>query len=128
MSVQTYSPQTDNGLSQAPPVQLTQAAIEHVREQLTRQPSAKGLRLGVKSSGCSGWKYDLSLAQTVKDDDIAVQVANGVTVFIDSASIDYVKGIQIDFAHEGLNRAFRFNNPNIESECGCGESFSVKAL
>lgn len=121
MTVQTYSPQT-----QAPLVQLTQAAIDHVRTQLARQPSAKGLRLGVKSSGCSGWKYDLSLAETVNDDDIVVRIADNLEVFVDPASIDYVKGTQIDFSLEGLNRVFRFNNPNVDSECGCGESFSVK--
>lgn len=126
MTVQTYSPQSDNGLSQAPLIQLTQPAIEHVREQLARQPSAKGLRLGVKSSGCSGWKYDLSLAQTVNDGDIVVQVAENLAVFIDPASIDYVKGTQIDFIREGLNLTFRFINPNVDTECGCGESFSVK--
>lgn len=126
MTVQTYRPQTDNGLSPAPPVQMTQPAIDHVREQIARQSSAKGLRLKVKSSGCSGWKYDLSLTETVNNDDIIVQIADDLTMFIDSKSIDYVAGTQIDFIHEGLNRTFRFNNPNVDSECGCGESFSVK--
>jgi iron-sulfur cluster assembly accessory protein len=126
MKVQTYTPQTDN-IPQTPLVQLTQSAIEHVRAQLARQPSAKGLRLGVKSSGCSGWKYDLSLAETVNDDDIVVRIADDLAMFVDAASIDYVKGTQIDFAREGLNRAFRFNNPNVDSECGCGESFSIKS-
>lgn len=125
MTVQTYTPQTGN-VSQTPLVQLTPPAVEHVRAQLARQPSAKGLRLGVKSSGCSGWKYDLSLAETVNDDDIVVRIADDLAVFVDPASVDYVKGTQIDFTREGLNRTFRFNNPNVDSECGCGESFSVK--
>lgn len=127
MAVQTYTPQTDNGVEQTPLVQLTQPAIEHVREQLEQQPSAKGLRLGVKSSGCSGWKYNLSLAQSANDDDIIVQITDDVVVLIDPASLDIVKGTQIDFVREGLNRTFRFSNPNVDSECGCGESFSVKA-
>lgn len=125
MTVQTYSPQTDNSQAQPPLVQLTPAALEHVREQLIRDSSAIGLRFGVKNSGCSGWKYDVSLANAVNDGDITVQIAD-VTIYIDSASIKFVKGTQIDFVREGLNRTFRFNNPNIESECGCGESFSVK--
>lgn len=124
MTVQTYTPQND--ISKTPLVQLTPPAVEHVRAQLARQPSAKGLRLGVKSSGCSGWKYDLSLTETVNDDDIVVHIADDLAVFVDPASIDYVKGTQIDFTREGLNRTFRFNNPNVDSECGCGESFSVK--
>lgn len=127
MTVQSYSPEANNGLSRTPLVQLTQPAIEHVRAQLARQPSAKGLRLSVKSSGCSGWKYDLALAQAVNDDDVIVQVADDLAVFVDPASIDYVKGTQIDFAREGLNQVFRFSNPNVDSECGCGESFSVKS-
>jgi iron-sulfur cluster assembly accessory protein len=126
MTVQTYLPNTDSQ-SQPSLVQLTPVALEHVREQLARQSSAIGLRLGVKSSGCSGWKYDISLTESVNDGDIAVQI-DDVTVYIDSASIEFVKGTQIDFVREGLNRTFRFNNPNIESECGCGESFSIKSL
>lgn len=124
MTVETYTPQSD--ISKTPLVQLTPQAVEHVRAQLARQPSAKGLRLAVKSSGCSGWKYDLSLAETVNDDDIVVHIAGDLAVFVDPASIDYVKGTHIDFTREGLNRTFRFNNPNVDSECGCGESFSVK--
>lgn len=109
-----------------PPITLTAAAIEHIRAQLASLPAAKGLRFGVKASGCSGWEYQLLPAENTQADDIIVKVDNDLNVFIDPISIPYIQGTEIDFVKQGLNRQFRFNNPNIDSECGCGESFSVK--
>lgn len=121
MTAQTYNPQT------AAPVTMTPAAIDHVRGQLVGQPDAKGLRFSVKSSGCSGWSYHVAPATEIRDSDVKVEVSDDLTVFVDPDSLQYIKGTEIDFVRDGLNHTFRFRNPNVDAECGCGESFSVKA-
>lgn len=105
---------------------MTAAAVAHVLKQLEEVPDAKGLRFGVKTSGCSGWSYHLSPALSVNDDDIEIRVDECLLLFIDNVSLEFVNGTTIDFVQQGLNRQFKFDNPNVDSECGCGESFSVK--
>jgi iron-sulfur cluster assembly protein len=83
-----------------------------------------GLRLGVKQTGCSGYAYVVSYADEIKPSD-AVFDAAGVKVVVDAASLQFVDGTEIDFVREGLNEAFKFRNPNVKGECGCGESFNV---
>ena len=104
---------------------MTEPAVLHARRQLANRPGARGLRLGVKASGCSGYKYVLDWVDQPSDEDREFPIAEGVSVFVDSKSLPFVNGTEIDFVKEGLNSMFKFNNPNVDAECGCGESFSV---
>jgi iron-sulfur cluster assembly accessory protein len=125
----THSSNTESlgkAAGNVPPVSMTLPAIAYAQQQLAGIPGAKGLRFGIKASGCSGWSYHISPALTVNENDVEVHLAENLILFIDAESIDYVHGTTIDFVQQGLNQQFRFDNPNVESECGCGESFSVK--
>ena len=82
------------------------------------------MRLGVKKTGCSGYAYVVNYADEVAAGDVVFEVA-GVKVIVDADSLHFVDGTEIDFVRDGLNEAFRFRNPNVRGECGCGESFSV---
>jgi iron-sulfur cluster assembly protein len=105
-------------------VTLTQRAATHVSNFLTKRGKGVGLRLGVRTSGCSGMAYKLEFADAVNPDDVLFE-SNGVKVIIDPKSLPYLEGTELDFAREGLNEGFKFNNPNVKDECGCGESFNV---
>jgi len=105
-------------------ISLTEPAAERVRSYLDNRGSGLGLRIGVKKTGCNGFAYVVNYADTVNDDD-AVFEDGGVTVVVDQESLALIDGTEVDFVKEGLNEAFRFRNPNISGECGCGESFSI---
>jgi iron-sulfur cluster assembly protein len=105
-------------------VSLTPTAAERVRNFLASRGRGVGLRLGVKKTGCSGFAYVVNYADEVGAGDVVFE-ASGVKVIVDAESLRYVDGTEIDFVREGLNEAFRFRNPNVRGECGCGESFSV---
>jgi iron-sulfur cluster assembly protein len=105
-------------------ISLTPAAAERVRSFLASRGHGVGLRLGVRKTGCSGFAYVVNYADEVGADD-AVFENSGVKVIVDSESLQLVDGTQIDFVRQGLNEAFRFSNPNVRGECGCGESFNV---
>ena len=105
-------------------VNLTERAAQHVARSLQRRGKGVGLRVGVKTSGCSGMAYQLEFADESDDDDLEYE-GGGVRVFVDPKSLAYIDGAELDFVREGLNEGFRFNNPNVKSECGCGESFNV---
>jgi len=105
-------------------VSLTPAAAERVQSFLATRGHGVGLRLGVRKTGCSGFAYVVSYADEIGAADV-VFVDRGVKVIVDGESLRYVDGTEIDFARHGLNEAFKFRNPNIRGECGCGESFSV---
>ncbi|PID61445.1 MAG: iron-sulfur cluster assembly protein IscA [Gammaproteobacteria bacterium] len=105
-------------------ITLTDRAAEHVRSYLEKRGKGIGLRLGVRTTGCSGMAYVLEFADEVAAND-AVFENNDVTVVVDRKSLVYLDGTELDFAREGLNEGFRFNNPNVKDECGCGESFNV---
>ncbi len=119
MSIETYDPNAKADVS------MTEAAIVHVRKQLKKNPDMAGIRLGVKKSGCSGFKYDVEFVTGADDGDDAIQVADDVTLFVAADARAYVRGTEIDFTKEGLNSTIKFNNPNAKDLCGCGESFSV---
>ena len=104
-------------------IQLSEVAAERVREFLKRESGA-ALRLGVKRTGCSGWAYQVSIAQTVAPDDHEF-TDKGLKIVIDEKSLPMVQGTEIDFVRAGLNQNFVFKNPNVTGECGCGESFAV---
>jgi len=106
-------------------VSMTEKAIDYARKQLASDSSAKGIVLGVKKSGCSGFKYDLQLMRDVEGNEKTFQVADDVTLYVTVEALPYVNGTEIDYTTQGLNSTMVFNNPNAKDECGCGESFSV---
>ena len=105
-------------------VALTERAAAHVQKFLTRRGKGVGLRLGVKTSGCSGMAYTLEFVDELADEDLTFD-SHGVTVVVDPKSLVYLSGTELDFVREGLNEGFKFNNPNVKDQCGCGESFTV---
>ena len=105
-------------------ISLTPPAADRVRNFLQTRGKGVGLRLGVKKTGCSGFAYVVSYADEVGVDDVVFDDA-GVKVIVDHEALRYVDGTEIDFVRQGLNEAFKFRNPNIKGECGCGESFTV---
>lgn len=105
-------------------ITMTEKAATHVRNFLQKRGKGKGLRLGVRTSGCSGLAYTLEFVDEENPDDMRFE-SHGVNVFIDPKSLAFLDGTELDFAREGLNEGFKFNNPNVKSECGCGESFNV---
>ena len=105
-------------------VALTERAAAHVQKFLTRRGKGVGLRLGVKTSGCSGMAYTLEFVDELADEDLTFD-SHGVTVVVDPKSLVYLSGTELDFVREGLNEGFKFNNPNVAATCGCGESFTV---
>lgn len=106
------------------PITLTEAAAHRVQTFLDSRGKGFGVRLGVRTSGCSGLAYVLEFVDEVDDGD-AVFEDRGVKVVIDPKSLVYLDGTQLDYGKEGLNEGFKFNNPNVKDECGCGESFKV---
>jgi iron-sulfur cluster assembly protein len=105
-------------------ISLTAAAADRVRTFLIRRGRGLGLRLGVKKTGCSGFAYVVNYADDLGSEDIVFE-DQGVKVIVDRDSLGFIDGTQVDFVKQGLNEAFRFRNPNVRGECGCGESFTV---
>jgi len=105
-------------------VQLTDRAAEHVKRYMEKRGKGVGLRLGVRTTGCSGLAYKIEFADEVKPEDQTFE-SNGVRVLVDPKSLAYLDGTELDFVREGLNEGFKFNNPNEKDRCGCGESFNV---
>ena len=105
-------------------ITLTEAAASRVRNYLGNRGKGLGVRLGVKTSGCSGLAYVLEFVDELAEGDQVFE-DRGVKVIIDSKSLVYLDGTELDYGKEGLNEGFRFNNPNVKDQCGCGESFKV---
>jgi iron-sulfur cluster assembly protein len=105
-------------------ITLTPTAAQRVEKFLANRGKGLGLRLGVKTTGCSGMAYTLEFVDEQVPDDIQFE-SLGIKVFVDPKSLVYIDGTELDFAKEGLNEGFKFNNPNVKDECGCGESFTV---
>ena len=105
-------------------ISLTAAAADRVKNFLGRRGHGLGLRLGVKKTGCSGFAYVVNYADEVNPNDLVFE-DQGVKVIVDKESLGLIDGTQVDFVKQGLNEAFRFRNPNVKGECGCGESFTV---
>ena len=105
-------------------ITLTEKAAEHVQKFLQKRGKGEGIRLGVKTSGCSGMAYVLEFVDQPNDEDLAFE-SFGVKVFADPKSMVYIDGTLLDYTKEGLNEGFKFQNPNVKDECGCGESFNV---
>jgi len=105
-------------------ISLTPKAAERVEKYLKNRGKGVGLRLGVKTTGCSGMAYTLEFVDDVQSEDQVFE-SHGIKIMVDPKSLVYINGTELDFAKEGLNEGFKFNNPNVKAECGCGESFTV---
>jgi iron-sulfur cluster assembly protein len=105
-------------------ITLTDRAAAHVQRYIEKRGKGVGVRLGVKTTGCSGLAYKLEFADDVLPEDEQFE-SNGVCVLVDPKSLAYLDGTELDFVREGLNEGFKFNNPNEKDRCGCGESFNV---
>ncbi|MCO5761067.1 MAG: iron-sulfur cluster assembly protein IscA [Chromatiaceae bacterium] len=105
-------------------ISMTPAAARHVRGYIENRGKGIGIRLGVRTSGCSGMAYVLEFADEARPEDLVFD-AQGVKVVVDPKSLLYLDGTELDYTREGLNEGFRFNNPNVKDACGCGESFNV---
>ena len=105
-------------------ITMTDAAAGRVRSFLENRGKGLGLRLGVRTTGCSGMAYVLEFVDSLNEEDQTFE-HDGVKIIIDPKSLVYLDGTELDFAKEGLNEGFKFNNPNVKDECGCGESFNV---
>jgi iron-sulfur cluster assembly protein len=105
-------------------ISLTDSAATRVRSYLAKRGHGVGLRLGVRRSGCNGWAYTIDYADTVSAEDKIFE-QGGVKVIVAAEDLELIDGTEVDFIKEGLNEAFKFRNPNVKGECGCGESFSV---
>ena len=105
-------------------VTLTDKAVQRVANFLEKRGKGVGLRLGVRTSGCSGMAYKLEFVDEINADGVVFE-NSGVKVIVDAKSLPYLEGMELDYAREGLNEGFKFNNPNVKDQCGCGESFTV---
>lgn len=105
-------------------ITLTENAAEHIQNYLIKRGKGEGIRLGVKTSGCSGMAYTLEFVDDIQPEDMVFE-GHGVKVFIDPKSHVYLDGTELDYTKEGLQEGFKFQNPNVKDECGCGESFHV---
>ena len=105
-------------------VTMTPAAAERVQSFMKNRGKGLGLRLGIKTTGCSGLAYVLEFVDDLNEDDQMFNIKD-VNIIIDAKSLVYLDGIELDFTKEGLNEGFKFTNPNAKGECGCGESFNV---
>ncbi len=105
-------------------ISVTENAVRQIQKQLDKRGKGIGLRLGVKEAGCTGYAYVLDYADELNDGD-SVFEDSGVKVIINEKDLEFLHGIELDYRREGINEAFRFNNPNVKDLCGCGESFSV---
>ncbi|GAB7128826.1 iron-sulfur cluster assembly protein IscA [Amantichitinum ursilacus] len=103
---------------------LTERAAVHVAGFLARRGKGLGVRLAVKTAGCSGMAYKLEFVDALNETDMEFE-SHGVKIYTDAKSLAYIDGTELDYTKEGLNEGFKFNNPNVKNECGCGESFHV---
>lgn len=105
-------------------ITLTEKAANRVRTFLTQRGKGEGLRLGIKTVGCSGKAYVVDYADTIEPGDKIFE-SHGVKVIVNEQSLPFLDGTEVDYARQGMSEGFQFNNPNVKGQCGCGESFSV---
>lgn len=107
-------------------IQLTERAAQQIQKALVKRGKGLGLRVGVRQVGCSGWAYTFDYADQVGAND-ALFESHDATLVVDSQALPYIDGSTLDYVREGLKESFKFDNPNVKNECGCGESFSVES-
>lgn len=105
-------------------IRITEIARARMQDFLARQPSAVGVRFGIKRTGCSGFGYTVDLAEAVAENDTVFE-QDGLQLVVDRKALPFIDGTEIDFQRQGLSATFVFRNPNATGECGCGESFTV---
>lgn len=105
-------------------ISLTPSAAERIKTFLDKRGHGVGLRLGIKKTGCSGYAYVVNYADELAADDVVFE-DQGVKVLVERDALSFIDGTVVDFVKQGLNEAFKFRNPNVKGECGCGESFTV---
>lgn len=105
-------------------VSLTENASERVRDYIARRGHGLGLRVGIRKTGCSGYAYVVDYADSVEANDVVFE-QDDIKVVVDTKALELIDGTEVDFVKEGLSEAFKFRNPKVKGECGCGESFSV---
>ena len=118
MSVATFDVRTDV-------LAVTEEAARHLQKQVASK-NATAVRISVKKSGCTGYMYVLEEVNAKEADDITVALDNGISVFLAADSVGILRGTELDYVREGINRVLKFKNPNVTSACGCGESFSIE--
>jgi iron-sulfur cluster assembly accessory protein len=123
MTIETFDPNAVSS-EESQQVSMTEAAMIHVRKLLANS-DASGVRIGVKKSGCSGFKYNFEFVTIPLAEDTCFQVATDIALYVPTEFLAMVQGTEVDYATEGLNSTIKFNNPNAKDLCGCGESFSV---
>lgn len=117
MSVETFDVTSDA-------LRVSEAAASHLKKQL-EQKGRRGVRISVKESGCTGYMYVMDEVERSEDGDLVMSLDNGLELYIDPASLPVLKGTEIAYEKEGINRTIKFHNPNVTAACGCGESFSI---
>ena len=105
-------------------INITENAAKQIKKQLAKRGNGIGLKVGVKQSGCSGFAYTLEYADQLNEQDAIFELQD-VKVIVNQKDLEYLKGLELDYRREGINEAFKFNNPNVVGTCGCGESFAV---
>ncbi len=105
-------------------ITMTEAAAQHILKALAGRGKGLGLRLGTRTAGCSGLAYQIEFVDELHEEDLVFE-SHQVKIVVDPKSLVYIDGTELDFVREGLNEGFKFNNPNVKNECGCGESFHV---
>lgn len=105
-------------------ITLTENAAKHVQSFIAKRGKGVGVRLGVRTSGCSGLAYKLEFADDIDPEEVQFE-SRGVKVLVDPKSLEFLDGTELDYTREGLNEGFKFSNPNVKDQCGCGESFKV---
>lgn len=110
--------------AEALPVSVSARAAARIAKILAKEPAGAMLRVAVNGGGCSGFQYDFEITRQKNPDDLVIE-KDGVTVLVDETSLEFMRGAEIDFADELIGAAFKVNNPNATSSCGCGTSFSV---
>ena len=120
----TFTPVDTSAMGGIGGVALTEKAARHVARYIERRGKGHGLRVGVRTTGCSGLAYKLEYVDEPVAEDRVFE-SHGVKVYVDPKSLPYIDGTELDFTREGLNEGFKFRNPNVKDECGCGESFRI---
>ncbi|NLC37370.1 MAG: iron-sulfur cluster assembly protein IscA [Alcaligenaceae bacterium] len=105
-------------------ITISERAADHIARYLDKRGKGIGLRLGIKTTGCSGLAYKMEYVDEPRTEDLLIE-QHGVKLFVDPDSLQYINGTEVDFVREGLNEGFKFLNPNEKANCGCGESFTV---
>ncbi|MBV1877195.1 MAG: iron-sulfur cluster assembly protein IscA [Pseudomonadales bacterium] len=105
-------------------ISLTENAAKHINDYLDSRGKGVGIRLAVKTTGCSGLMYVIEPVDEALNEDLKYE-SRGVEIFVDPKSLIYIDGTEMDYLKKGLNEGFEFRNPNVQNECGCGESFTV---